>query len=89
MDPHIGVLVPLGPRPGALRGLRPRLVNVGRTTRGKAHRCITKLGPRPAAPTHRRNVVLVWAAAVLVLAAVVVLSAIRTAPGSDFHTRDS
>jgi len=49
---------------------------------------MTNPGPRPAAPTHRRNVVLVWAAAVLVLAAVVVLGAIRTAPGSDSHTRD-
>ena len=43
---------------------------------------MTNPGPRPAAPTHRRNVVLVWAAAVLVLAAVVVLGAIRTVPGS-------
>jgi beta-lactamase class A len=33
-------------------------------------------------------VVIVWAAAVLVLAAVVVLGAIRTAPGSDSRTRD-
>ncbi|GIU54290.1 serine hydrolase [Arthrobacter sp. NicSoilC12] len=49
---------------------------------------MTNPGPRPAAPTHRRNVVLVWAAAVLVLAAVVVLGAIRTAPGSDSRTRD-
>ncbi|WP_196802360.1 serine hydrolase [Arthrobacter sp. 131MFCol6.1] len=51
---------------------------------------MTNPGPRPAAPTHRRNVVLVWAAAVLVLAAVVVLGAIRTvpSPGSDSQTRD-
>ena len=51
---------------------------------------MTNPGPRPAAPTHRRNVVLVWAAAVLVLAAVVVLGVIRTvpSPGSDSQTRD-
>lgn len=51
---------------------------------------MTNPGPRPAAPTHRRNVVLVWAAAVLVLAAVVVLGAIRTvpSPSSDFLSRD-
>ena len=48
---------------------------------------MTNPGPRPAAPTHRRNVVLVWAAAVLVLAAVVVLGVIRTSPGGD-HPRD-
>lgn len=36
--------------------------------------------PRPAAPTHRRNLVLVWAVTALVLAAVVVLGVFRTAP---------
>lgn len=40
-------------------------------------------GPRPAAPTHRRNMVLVWAAAALVLAAVVVLGSIRTVPSTE------
>ncbi len=44
---------------------------------------MTKPGPRPAAPTHRRNTVLVWAVAVLVLAAVVILGAIRTVPPTD------
>ncbi|SDL18195.1 Beta-lactamase [Arthrobacter sp. ov407] len=53
---------------------------------------MTNPGPRPAAPTHRRNLALVWAAAALVLAAVVVLGAIRTVPSagggrtSDFLT---
>jgi len=55
---------------------------------------MTNPGPRPAARTHRRNLVLVWAAAALVLAAVVVFGAIRTAPsgsnvpGSDFLAGD-
>ena len=55
---------------------------------------MTKPGPRPAAPTRRRNLALVWAAAALVLAAVVVFGAIRTAPsgsnvpGSDFLAGD-
>ncbi|MEV5051038.1 serine hydrolase [Arthrobacter sp. LAR12-1-1.1] len=44
---------------------------------------MTNPGPRPAAPTHRRNMVLVWAAAALVLAAVVVLGAIRTVPSTE------
>ncbi|PVZ52283.1 serine hydrolase [Arthrobacter sp. H-02-3] len=49
---------------------------------------MTTPGPRPAAPHHRRNVILVWAAAVLVLAAVVVFGAIRTGPSpeGDFLT---
>ena len=44
---------------------------------------MTNPGPRPAAPTHRRNMVLVWAAAALVLAAVVVLGSIRTVPSTE------
>ena len=44
---------------------------------------MTNPGPRPAGRTHRRNLVLVWAAAALVLAAVVVFGAIRTAPSPD------
>lgn len=43
---------------------------------------MTNPGRRPAAPTHRRNLALVWAAAALVLAAVVVLGAIRTVPSA-------
>jgi len=51
---------------------------------------MTKPGPWPAAPSHRRNTVLVWAVAVLVLAAVVILGAIRTVPptATDFLTKD-
>ena len=51
---------------------------------------MTKPGPRPAAPSHRTNMVLVWAVAVLVLAAVVILGAIRTVPptATDFLTKD-
>ncbi|BCW72991.1 serine hydrolase [Arthrobacter sp. NicSoilB8] len=41
---------------------------------------MTNPGSRPAAPVHRRNLLLVWAAAALVLAAAVVLGAIRTVP---------
>ncbi len=50
---------------------------------------MTNPGRRPAAPAHRRNLVLVWAAAALVLAAAVVLGAIRTVPSpeSEFLTR--
>ena len=44
---------------------------------------MTNPGPRPAARTHRRNLVLVWAAAVLVLAAVVVFGASRTVASPD------
>ena len=49
---------------------------------------MTTPGPRPDAPHHRRNVILVWAAAALVLAAVVVFGAIRTGPSpeGDFLT---
>ncbi|MFF2246682.1 serine hydrolase [Arthrobacter sp. NPDC058130] len=50
---------------------------------------MTNPGPRPAAPKHRRNLVLVWAAAALVLAAVVVLGVSRTVTsGGDFLTGD-
>jgi len=44
---------------------------------------MTNPGRRPAAPAHRRNLVLVWAAAALVLAAAVVLGAIRTVPSPE------
>ncbi len=44
---------------------------------------MTNPGPRPAAPSHRRNLVLIWTAAALLLAAVVVLGAIRTLPSTD------
>ena len=44
---------------------------------------MTNPGPRPAAPNHRRNLVLIWTAAALLLAAVVVLGAIRTVPSTD------
>jgi len=41
---------------------------------------MTKPGPRPAAPHHRRNLTLVWAALALVLAAVVVSGFLLSAP---------
>ena len=49
---------------------------------------MTTPGPRPDAPHRRRNGILVWAAAALVLAAVVVFGAIRTGPSpeGDFLT---
>ena len=50
---------------------------------------MTNPGHRPAAPTHRRNLVLVWTVAVLVLAAVVILGASRTVASPDnFLTSD-
>ena len=44
---------------------------------------MTNQGPRPAAPTHLRNLALVWAVAALVLAAVVVLGVFRTVPSTE------
>ena len=80
----LGFCPDLGRAPRAPWTSPPARPNVGGTTPSSPERPthMTNPGPRPAAPTHRRNLVLVWAAAVLVLAAVVVLGAIRTDPAA-------